>query len=61
MEEEPKPCPFCGSKATHTVGAKEYRMNDMVMCLGCDAMVESDHEPYSALKQWNRRVNERKE
>ena len=50
------PCPFCGSKATHTVGSKIHRMDDIVMCTNCDASMESDHLPYSALAQWNRRV-----
>jgi Lar family restriction alleviation protein len=54
-EEEIKPCPFCGSKATYTVGNKQYRITDLVMCTKCDATIEVEDDPGSALKQWNRR------
>lgn len=60
MEEniEVKPCPFCRGKASHSVGSKEHKMNDIVMCLECDATMESDHTPYSSLKQWNTRADD---
>lgn len=49
-------CPFCGHKAFWTKGNRDTRMNDRVCCLNCDAEIEGDYTPQSAVEKWNFRV-----
>ena len=51
MSEELKPCPFCGSTETRT----NYALLPEVICLGCDATIDTGYEMDDAIKLWNTR------
>jgi len=57
-EEKLKPCPFCGSEASHWPYGGDYH-NEYINCSKCDAQIG---EPVSwpakeVIKQWNTRIN----
>ena len=66
MNEELKPCPFCGGKAEISVGRFDGKDTSFVLCTKCEARGEffvvspkyaSDEK---AIEAWNRRAkNER--
>lgn len=49
-----KPCPFCGDDAVLGKGVDEFFW--MVMCIGCDAEVETPSQE-DAIANWNRRAS----
>ncbi len=60
MNEELKPCPFCGGKAEiitwNTVG---WAIVYGVMCLKCEVGIEGTFKNYTraeAIEAWNKRV-----
>ena len=55
MNEELKPCPFCGNEAEML----NYSENEwLVHCPACSGMVERWRETEEeAVEQWNRMVN----
>lgn len=50
------PCPCCShTRIAYSIGDRSVRMNDRLECLDCGLVMETDHEPYTALKKWNTR------
>ena len=62
MNEELKPCPFCGSK---TLFPREVYLGKItgkrwyVWCKNCGAFGGSRNTKQESIDAWNRRVNER--
>ena len=63
MNDELKPCPFCGSKGViipiYDTWRGEYR--GYIVCSMCGARTReyADYEVDDAINAWNRRTNER--
>lgn len=56
MNEELKPCPFCGSKNLCLNGISLH----WVRCNNCLAETGGQESDEKAIEQWNRRVNDGK-
>ena len=56
MNEELKPCPFCGSKYIRILGGGNTF--PYVECSNCIASTESELIRAEAIKNWNRRVKD---
>lgn len=66
MQNELKPCPFCGGKATITkMLYKELNSHQMVYVISCtndkclmeEVRTFSDHDLNRVCESWNRRVD----
>lgn len=54
MNEELKPCPFCGGEAKLCKGWCE--LDNYVECSECDVRTKPENTKSGAIKVWNRRV-----
>jgi len=54
-EEQPKPCPFCGSR-DYISGVKDRLGSWYVSCVTCDARGPLGKDKKGATKAWNKRA-----
>ena len=60
MDDELKPCPFCGHKAKHWM-ILEDKVWHIVECNYCHAKTDKRASQKSAEKAWNKRKGEEKQ
>ena len=54
-----KPCPFCGGEAVLVKNFSSIPGWSYVRCQECGASVACVTDPYRAIENWNRRVEEK--
>lgn len=59
MNEELKPCPFCGGLAIRLLDVDDYTSEsyNAIKCKICGARTKYFDELYTALEAWNRRAD----
>ena len=61
MNNELKPCPFCGGKAelirNYNPDNKSQYINSHVICTVCGFQIHSDYHTEKTIKAWNQRAN----
>ncbi len=60
MQNELKPCPFCGGKANlkeKYIHGVANRKNYWVVCTNCQIRIQDRNSVEKAIEQWNRRVD----
>ncbi|MBQ7220776.1 MAG: Lar family restriction alleviation protein [Synergistaceae bacterium] len=56
MDEELKPCPFCGSIPEVCEAENDGELLKMVACLNCGVSTFASEDEAKVIEAWNRRV-----